>query len=137
MTRLDRIEPDLNEARPGDPRDTTTPAAMLRNFHRLVLDDTLSAASRFHLTSWLVASRTGDARIRAGLPEDWRVGDKTGTGNYAPTNDVAVAWPPGRAPVVLSVYYTESSASADQRNAIVAEVARIICHGSLASALRA
>jgi beta-lactamase class A len=110
---------------------------MLRNFHRLVLDDTLSAASRFHLTSWLVANKTGDARIRAGLPKDWRVGDKTGTGNHATTNDVAVAWPPGRAPVLLSVYYTESSASADERNATVAEVARIIATSLSASALRA
>jgi beta-lactamase class A len=129
-TRLDRIEPHLNEATPGDLRDTTTPAAMLENMRRLVLGEALSADSRSRLTSWLVANKTGDARLRAGLPKEWRVGDKTGSGNHAVTNDVAVAWPPGRAPVLLSVYYAESSATADQRNAILAGVARVAA-GSL------
>ena len=126
ITRLDRIEPDLNEATPGDPRDTTTPAAMLGNLRRLVLGNALSPESRSRLTSWLVANKTGDARLRAGLPKDWRVGDKTGSGDHAVTNDVAVAWPPGRAPLLLSAYYSESSASADQRNAVLADLARII-----------
>jgi beta-lactamase class A len=126
VTRLDRAEPDLNEATPGDPRDTTTPAAMLGNLHRLVLGDALAPGSRARLTSWLAANTTGSARIRAGLPKEWRVGDKTGSGNHAVANDVAVAWPPGRAPLLLSVYYAESSASADQRNAVIAEAARIV-----------
>lgn len=129
VTRLDRIEPELNEATPGDPRDTTTPAAMLENLRQFVLGNALSPESRSRLTSWLVANRTGDARLRAGLPKDWRVGDKTGSGNHAVTNDVAVAWPPGRAPLLLSAYYSESSASADQRNAVLADVARIITAG--------
>jgi beta-lactamase class A len=126
VTRLDRIEPRLNEATPGDPRDTTTPSAMLEDLRQLILGNALSSASRSQLTLWLVANKTGDARLRAGFPKDWRVGDKTGSGNYAATNDVAVAWPPGRGPVLLSVYYAESSASVDQRNAILADVARII-----------
>jgi beta-lactamase class A len=126
VTRFDRAEPGLNEATPGDPRDTTTPAAMLGNLHRLVLGDALAPGSRARLTSWLVADTTGNARIRAGLPKAWRVGDKTGGGNHAVANDVAVAWPPGRAPLLLSVYYAESSASVDQRNAVIAEAARIV-----------
>jgi beta-lactamase class A len=130
VTRLDRIETDLNEATPGDPRDTTTPAAMLETVRRVVvgdaLGDVLSAASRERLTSWLVANRTGDARLRAGFPKDWRVGDKTGSGNHAATNDVAVVWPPGRPPLVVAVYYAESSASDGARNGILADVARAI-----------
>jgi beta-lactamase class A len=126
VTRLDRIEPDLNEATPGDLRDTTTPAAMLEDLRQLVLGNALSSASRSQLTSWLVANKTGDARLRAGFPREWRVGDKTGSGNHAATNDVAIAWPPGRGPVLLSVYYAESPASADQRNIILADVARIM-----------
>jgi beta-lactamase class A len=126
VSRLDRIEPDLNEATPGDPRDTTTPAAMLETYRRLVLGNALSPASRSRLTSWLVANKTGDARIRAGFPKEWQVGDKTGTGNHAATNDVAIAWPPGRPPLLLAVYYAESPAPTEQRDAVVAEVARII-----------
>ncbi len=126
VTRLDRIETELNEATPGDPRDTTTPRAMLEHVQRLVLGEALSPESCSQLTSWLIANRTGDDRLRAGLPKDWRVGDKTGAGNHGATNDVAVAWPPGRAPLLMSVYYAESSATPEQRNAVIADVARIL-----------
>jgi Beta-lactamase enzyme family len=95
VTRLDRIEPELNEAAPGDPRDTTSPAAMLSDIHALVLGDALSAGSREQLTGWLVGNKTGDTRLRAGRPKDWRVGDKTGAGERGMTNDVGIAWPPG------------------------------------------
>ncbi len=95
LTRLDRIETALNEAAPGDPRDTTTPNAMLGDMQRLLVGDALSAKSRRHLTQWLLASKTGTKRIRAGLPSDWRVGDKTGGGDNGTANDIAVAWPPG------------------------------------------
>jgi beta-lactamase class A len=126
VTRLDRIEPDLNETTPGDLRDTTTPAAMLGTLQRVALGRNLSAASQRRLVSWLAANRTGDARLRAGLPKDWRIGDKTGSGSHATTNDIAIVWPPGRKPLVVSVYYTESSASPDQRNAVLADVARLL-----------
>lgn len=102
VTRLDRIEPELNEAAPGDPRDTTTPAAMAANIRALVLGDALSAQSREQLKRWLIASKTGDTALRAG----WTVGDKTGSGERGTRNDVGVIWPPGREPVVVSVYLT-------------------------------
>ena len=125
-TRLDRIEPSLNQSIPGDPRDTTTPAAMLGNLRRLVLRDALTPASRGQLARWLMANHTGDARIRAGLPAGWRIGDKTGTGDYGSTNDVAVIWPPDRAPILISIYLTQTDAPAEQRDATLAKVARIV-----------
>ena len=126
MTRLDRIEPELNEATPGDPRDTTTPAAMLADLRALLLGDALSAASRAQLIDWLVANTTGGQRLRAGVPAGWRVGDKTGTGEHGATNDVAILWPPGRGPLLVSAYYAEAEASQDQRNAVLADVGRIV-----------
>ena len=126
MTRLDRIEPELNEALPGDPRDTTTPAAMLANLHRLALANTLSAKSRDQLVQWLVGNKTGDTRLRAGLPAGWRVGDKTGAGENGTTNDVGVIWPPGRAPVIVTIYLTGTSATSDRRNATLAAVGRTV-----------
>lgn len=125
-TRLDRIEPDLNEATPGDPRDTTTPAAMLANMRALLLGDALSAASRAQLIDWLVANATGDQRLRAGMPADWRVGDKTGTSGNGVVNDVAIAWPPGRGPLLVTAYYAEADATPGQRNAVLADVGRIV-----------
>jgi beta-lactamase class A len=125
-TRLDRREPDLNEATPGDPRDTTTPSAMLDNLRRLVLGDSLSAGSRAQLIRWLVDNKTGDSRLRAGFPKGWRVGDKTGSGAHGGANDVAVAWPPDRAPLLVAAYFTESAATPAERNAVLAEAARIV-----------
>ena len=90
VTRLDRRETELNEARPGDPRDTTIPLAMLDMLHATVLGSVLSAPSRNQLIEWLVASKTGDKRLRAGIPQGWRVGDKTGGGSNGATNDIAV-----------------------------------------------
>ena len=125
QTRLDRIEPDLNEATPGDPRDTTTPAAMLETMRKLLFGDALSESSREQLVAWLVANKTGDKRLRAGLPKGWRVGDKTGSGMNGVANDIAVVWPPERGPIIVTAYFAESSASGEQRDAILAEVGRI------------
>ena len=125
-TRLDRIEPELNQALPGDPRDTTTPAMMLADMRALLLDDVLSTASRTRLGDWLVANRTGDERLRAGFPPGWRVGDKTGTSNNGITNDVAIAWPPGRGPLLVAAFYDVRDATSEQRNAVLADVGRIV-----------
>ena len=126
VTRLDRIEPALNEAIPGDPRDVTTPGAMLADLRRLALGDVLSAASRGQFIRWLMANKTGDERLRAGLPAGWRVGDKTGSGDHGSTNDVALIWPPDRAPILVSVYLTETKAPSDRRNATLAAVGRAV-----------
>lgn len=124
-TRLDRWETKLNEATPGDPRDTTTPAAMLETMRKLLLGNVLSASSREQLIAWLVANQTGGKRFRAALPKDWRVGDKTGTGANGAANDIGIFWPPNREPILVTAYYAEARASDDQRNAILAEVGRI------------
>jgi len=123
LTRLDRTEPTLNR-HDGD-KDTTTPAAMLGDVHTLLLGDALSDASRRRLTNWLLANRTGGDSLRAGLPSDWREGDKTGSGDTA-TNDVAILWPPRRKPVLVAVYYESAKVSGKDRYAVLAEVGRIV-----------
>jgi beta-lactamase class A len=125
FTRLDRLETVLNEAKPGDPRDTTMPTAMLANMHKLVIGDVLSKPSRDQLIAWLLANKTGGKRLQAGVPTGWRVGDKTGTGANGVTNDIAVIWPPDRGPLVVTAYFAESPAPDDQRNLVIAEVGRI------------
>ena len=125
VTRLDRIETALNEAKIGDPRDTTTPAAMAENVRKLVLGEALSAPSREKLANWVIANKTGDKRLRAGIPKGWRVGDKTGTGGAGATNDIAVVWPPDRGPLVVTAYYAESAAPDDEREQVLAEVGRL------------
>lgn len=131
-TRLDRWEPDLNRVGPGDERDTTTPAAMARTAARLFSDELLSPVSRERLRSWMIATRTGLHRLRAGLPADWAIGDKTGTANHPESgnqhHDVAVVWLPGRAPVAIAAYYAADGHYAALRprdDAVLAEVGRI------------
>ncbi|PZA10979.1 class A beta-lactamase [Rhodopseudomonas palustris] len=121
-TRLDRIETELNEALPGDPRDTTSPRAMAQDLRALTLGDTLSPTSRAQLIAWLKANTTGGTRLRAGVPAGWTVGDKTGTGDRGTANDVAVLWPPQRAPLIVTVYLTGATAARDQQSAIIAAV---------------
>jgi beta-lactamase class A len=123
-TRLDRFEPALNESRPGDPRDTTTPRAMSIALRSALLGNALSASGRAQLTRWMEATSTGNDRLRAGLPAGWRVADKTGTGEHGSTNDVAVLWPPQRAPLVVVAYLTECTAAPEHRNAALADVGR-------------
>ncbi|CAN7462584.1 class A beta-lactamase [Rhizobacter sp. LjRoot28] len=127
VTRLDRTEPALNEARPGDPRDTTSPAAMAATLKRVLLGDALSARSKAQLTQWMRDTRTSGDRMRARLPAGWTAADKTGGGENGTTNDVGLLWPPSGEPIVLAVYYTGSTAPAATRNAVIAEVtARVV-----------
>ncbi|MEU9162809.1 class A beta-lactamase [Streptomyces sp. NPDC048424] len=129
-TRLDRWEPELNSAEPSRVTDTTSPRAIGRTYGRLVLGDALTPRHRELLTRWLLANTTSGERFRAGLPVDWVIGDKTGSGSYGTSNNVGIAWPPGRPPVVLSVLTTRPEASAPRADALVAKAA-----GTLAAAL--
>ena len=108
VTRLDRNEPSLNKATPGDERDTTSPRAMAEDMQKVLLGDALSEASRRQLQAWLIDDKVGDKRLRAGLPSSWRIGDKTGSGDHGTTNTIAIIRPPERAPLIATVYYTES-----------------------------
>jgi len=125
-TRLDRKEPELNSASPGDERDTTTPAAMCADMQRLLLGNVLSESSRQQLEDWLRQNETGSQMIRAGVPKTWTVGDKTGRCGNGATNDVAIIRPPASAPILVAIYSMGSASSAEDRTAIVAEAARAV-----------
>ncbi len=133
VTRLDRMEPHMNAVARHDPRDTTTPAAIAATMVRLLTSDWLTPNSRAMLTQWMVATETGTKRLRAGFPAQWRAGDKTGTG-MAPGmmdryNDIAIAWPPGRTPLIVTAFYETPKSYGgkmrDQDQAVLAEVGRI------------
>lgn len=127
VTRLDRMEPELNENAPGDPRDTTTPEAMARTMARLLVsEEVMLRRSREVLIGWLRGASTGLDRLRAGLPANWNAGDKTGTGGNGAHNDVAIAFPAGRAPIVIASYLSESTAPDADKAAAHAEIARIV-----------
>lgn len=128
ITRLDRIEPELNvHDGPDDQRDTTTAAAMAETLRKLLFTDALSAASRSQLAAWLITNKTGDKRLRAGVPGDWLVGDKTGTSGdeYGNANDIAVIWPPDRAPLIVTAFCEIPKISSRDRDAVIAEIGRI------------
>jgi beta-lactamase class A len=126
VTRLDRWEPDLNSAEPWRVTDTTTARAIGTSYARLVLGRALGHADRERLTDWLLGNTTSDARFRAGLPADWLVADKTGSGGYGGANDVGVAWTPDGTPIVLSVLTVQPEKDAEADDALVAETAALL-----------
>jgi beta-lactamase class A len=133
VSRLDQEEPELNRDPPGDDRDTTTPHAIAQVFQQLVLGDALPPDRRTMLTDWMARSTTGAKRIRAGFPADWKVVDKTGSGDCGRANDVAVVWSPNGAPYVVAIYSDRAGGyEAEPSEALVAEAAT-----SIASALGA
>lgn len=126
ITRSDRDEPSLNLVRDGEVRDTTTPEAMLWLMNRLLLGDVLSAASRAKLIGWMEASPTGKDRLRAGLPKSWRVGDKTGTSGEGYFNDIAIAMPPERKPILIACYLDAPGLDGAKANAAHAKVGELV-----------
>lgn len=133
-TRLDRYELDLNTAVKGDPRDITTPRAMAAALETLILGDALSPASRARLESWMAASPTGANRLRKHAPSGWRTADKTGTGGNGSTNDLAILRPSSGDPIVVAAYLTETAASLAEREAVLAEVGRLVFSAFLSGA---
>ena len=133
VTRFDRYEPEMNNVPPGEVRDTTSPMAFAQTTAKLLATDAiLKPASRERLIQWMVDTKTGTKRIRAGLPASWKSGDKTGTANSPlynnKTNDVAIFWPPSRSPVIVTAYYEADGKYDDIRDAdqaVLAEVGRI------------
>jgi beta-lactamase class A len=124
--RLDRWETALNSSIPGDRRDTSTPNAMAISLQRLAFGDALEPRLQLQLRVWLQGNTTGATRIRAGVPADWQVGDKTGTGDYGTANDIGLLWPPRRSPVVVAIYTTQAEKDAKARNDAIASAARIV-----------
>ncbi|SWX99379.1 Beta-lactamase [Klebsiella pneumoniae] len=127
--RLDRTEPTLNTAIPGDPRDTTSPRAMAQTLRNLTLGKALGDSQRAQLVTWMKGNTTGAASIQAGLPASWVVGDKTGSGGYGTTNDIAVIWPKDRAPLILVTYFTQPQPKAESRRDVLASAAKIVTDG--------
>lgn len=125
-TRLDRWETELNEGKPGDPRDTTTPNAMVHDLTRLLLGEVLSSSSRDQLREWSQGNQVADGLFRASLPEDWVIADRTGAGGYGSRAITAVIWAPERKPVVVALYITETEASFAQRNEAIADIGSAI-----------
>jgi beta-lactamase class A len=125
-TRLDRYELDLNSNLPGDPRDTTTPRAMVHSMEQVLIKDALSSAARELLLGWMINASTGLQMFRHGLPTDWKVGDKTGKGSNGAVNDLVIAWPPGRKPVLVALYLSDSKRSIAELSAVHAEIGAMV-----------
>ena len=133
QTRLDRFEPELNTAMAGDERDTSTPAAMLGSLQKLLVGPVLGEAQRNLLLQWLQASRTGDKRLRAGMPAEWKAGGKTGSGENGTANDSLIVWPtPQAKPLLVAAFLTGSHLDAAGRDAVLQQVGQVVARWYLA-----
>ena len=126
VTRIDRDEPALNENAPGDPRDTTTPDAMVQSMKRILLGDLIEERFRTRITDDMKKCETGKKRLRAGFPKDWTVGDKTGTGERGAVNDVAIIWRKYHSPILVACFTTEVKADLDATELAHTRIARIV-----------
>jgi beta-lactamase class A len=125
VSHLDHIEPELNVPIAGKDNDSTTPAAMCRCLQRVLASDVLSAEARARLEGWMQANQTGLKMIRASVPPDWRVGDKTGRSGKGATNDIAVMRPPARGPIFIAIYVFNPSDSQEASDELVAKAAKV------------
>lgn len=125
VTQSDRYEPDLNEFTPGDTRDTSTPRALAFDLQAFAVNDLLSNDERERFTNWMQGNATGDTLIRAGAPEGWEVGDKSGAGSYGTRNDIAVVWPPNREPIVIAIMSRYDTKNAKYDDALIAKAAKV------------
>ncbi|WP_066193133.1 MULTISPECIES: class A beta-lactamase [Gracilibacillus] len=124
---VDRVEPDLNEAVPGDTKDTSTPKAFAESLQKYVLSDLLPEEKRKLLIDWMTGNEAGDTLIRAGVPEGWKVIDKSGAGGYGTRNDIAVVWPSDhQAPIVISIFSSRDKEEADFDDTVVEKAAELV-----------
>ena len=123
--RLDNWEPNLNTV-PGDLRDTSTPEAMGRGLQQLVLADVLKDPQRKHLKNGLLSNSVADQCIRAGVPAGWKVADRSGGGLYGTRNDIAILYPPNRAPIILAIFTTQHAKEAAGRDDVIASATRLV-----------
>ncbi|MBB5939580.1 class A beta-lactamase [Streptomyces zagrosensis] len=127
VTQMENYETKLSDWDPKSPRDTTTPRALAKDLRAFVLGNALHKPERAQLTKWLRTNTTGDEVIRAGVPKNWVVGDKTGTGsNYGARNDIAVVWPPDSAPIVMAILSNRHKKDAEPDNKLLAEAAKVV-----------
>ncbi len=126
VTMSDRFETELNEAIPGDIRDTSTAKAIATNLKDFTVGNALPDDKRKVLTDWMKGNATGDKLIRAGVPTDWEVGDKSGAGSYGTRNDIAIVWPPNRAPIIIAILSSKDEKGATYDNQLIAEAAEVV-----------
>ncbi|WP_412675094.1 class A beta-lactamase Bla1 [Bacillus mobilis] len=126
VTLSDRFETELNEAIPGDNRDTSTAKAIATNLKNFTIGNALPDHKRNILTEWMKGNATGDKLIRAGVPTDWIVGDKSGAGSYGTRNDIAIVWPPNRAPIIIAILSSKDEKEATYDNQLIAEATEVI-----------
>lgn len=125
-TRLDRIEPDLNEATQGDVRDTTTPRAMVNSLRQIIFGGTISQKASDQLTTWMQKNTISDALLRSVLPEGWYIGDRTGAGENGSRAITAIIWSESHSPMIVAIYITETELTLSERNHVIAEVGAVI-----------
>ncbi|MBE7105190.1 class A beta-lactamase [Bacillus cereus] len=126
VTHAERIETELNEAVPGETRDTSTPRALATDLQAYTLGDILTHEKQTMLVDWLKRNTTGDNLIRAGVPKGWEVGDKTGGGGYGTRNDIAIVWPPNREPIVLAILSSRDKQDATCNDELIAQATKVV-----------
>ena len=125
-TRLDRLEPALNSAIPGDLKDTTTPMAMAHTLSQLLFGVTLSTRRQTQLLTWMIQNQVTGNLLRSVQPAHWTLADRSGAGGFGSRSITAAAWSDAQAPILISIYVTQSQGTFEQRNEAIAKIGQAI-----------
>lgn len=126
VTRLDRIEPELNEAMEGDFRDTTTPNAMLQTLDKLLLGEIMSKASKKQLRTWMKDNEVSTPLLRTILPAGWSIADRSGAGGNGSRAITAIIWAKSREAIIICIYLTQTNLSMEERNGVIRQIGEIL-----------
>ena len=128
ITRLDRMETELNSAIPGDLRDTTTPNAMARTLQHLLLGQGLSKPAQQQLRQWMINNQVADGLLRSVLPDGWGIADRSGAGGNGARAITALVWPEEQAakPWIIAIFIAETDAEFAERNQAIADLGQHI-----------
>lgn len=122
----------------ADPADGATPEGIARTLGRLARGELLSPDATQILLDKMLHSRSGPMRLKAGVPKDWKVYHKTGTGQElrglaTGYNDVAAFKAPDGAIYGVAVMIGETRQPIRERTAMMQSVARAVVASHKAS----
>ncbi|MGF1850338.1 class A beta-lactamase [Vibrio satsumensis] len=126
VTQLDRFEPELNQAKADDPRDTTTPNAMNKTLRHILFEDVLAQNSKKQLKEWMQGNTVSDSLLRSVLPQGWSIADRSGAGANGSRGITAAIWTDKREPLIISIYLTQTNLSMPERNQVINEIGKAI-----------
>ena len=130
ITNPVRLEPEMNEFIPGDDSDTSTPKQMALNLQKYILGDVLNEEQKQILINWMTDNTITDNLIKASVPDNCKVIDKSGSGTYGTRNDIAIIYPESGKPIIMAIMTNRKMKYAIPDDKLIADIASVLMNNS-------